>query len=173
MGLLEALVVNVLPDVAPRGETRRNVRFDGQHDHAAAEAAGADQTERCEIARAEIGDDEEGHEEHERRTEVILERQTAAAHAGKADEHPEVALVEQAVKRCRACENVADFCDLRGLERQSAEAQPCLRAALARTDEQRDGEQADRRRAHEPADLLRPRQVAQEKAEDEEHGHAH
>ena len=149
------------------------MRLDGQHDHTTAEAASAHQTERREITRAQIRDDEKGHEEHERGAEVILERQAAAAHAGKTDEHPQVALVEQTVERRRTGENVADLGDLRGLERQRAEAQPCLRAALARTDEQRDGEQADRRRAHEPADLLRARQVAQEKAENEEHRHAH
>ena len=50
MRLLEALVVHVLPDMSPGGKSCGNVRLDGQHDHARAEAAGAHKADGGEIA---------------------------------------------------------------------------------------------------------------------------
>ena len=173
MRLLEALVVHVLPDVSPGGKSRGNVRLDGQHNHAGAEAARANKADGGKIARTQVRNDEERHEEHKRGTKVVLQRETAAADGGQANEHPQVALAEQAVERCGTGENIADFRDFRGLQRQRAEPQPRLRAALRGTDQQRDRQQTDRCCAHEPAHLLRARQVAQEEAEHEEDGKTH
>ena len=173
MCLLEALVVHVLPDMSPGSEASGNVRLDGQHDHASAEAAGAHKADGGEIARTQVRDDEERHEEHKCGAEVVLQRETAAADGGQTDEHPQVALVEQAVERCGTGENIADFRNFRGLQRQRAETQPCLRAASRRADQQCNSQQSDCRCAHKPAHLLRPGQVAQEEAEHDKDSKAH
>ena len=173
MRLLEALIIHILPDVAPRGETCGNVRLDGQHDHACTEAARTDQADGGEIARTQVGDNEKCHKEYQRGAEVVLQRKTAAADAGQTDEHPQIAFVEQPVERCGAREDVADLCNFRGLQRQRAEAQPRLGAALRGADQQSDGQQADCGGAHEPAHLLCAGQIPQEKAQNEEDAEPH
>ena len=102
--------------MSPGGKSSGNVRLDGQHDHARAEAAGAHKADGGEIARTQVRDDKERHEEHKCGAEVVLQRETAAANGGQTDEHPQVALVEQAVERCGAGENIADFRNFRGLQ---------------------------------------------------------
>ena len=57
MRLLEALVVHVLPDMSPGGKSSGNVRLDGQHDHARAEATGAHKADGGEIARTQVRDE--------------------------------------------------------------------------------------------------------------------
>ena len=173
MGLLEARAVYILPNMAPGGEARGDVALDCQQHHTACKAACADQAEGCKVARAQVCDDEEGHEEHQRGAEVVLQGKARAADGGQADEHPQVALVEQPVERGRAREDVADLGKLGGLERQAAQPDPRLGAALTGADQQRDDQHADCGRAHEPAHLLRAGQVAQEKAEHEEQHKPH
>ena len=146
VGLLIALVPDVLPDVAPGREAVGDVGLHGYHQEARHGRAGDREEHGGEAARAHEGDDKEGRKEDDRRAEVADERQGYDADGGEHDEHKEVPPREEPVERRRAGVDVEHLDELGGLEADARDAQPVLGAEHGLAEHDVHGQQSQRRR---------------------------
>ena len=154
--------------MAPGGEPLEDVGLDGDHHGGPAHAGPGDEAQGGPVAGAQIGNNQEGDKKHGGGAEIAHQGQTAHAGPGQDDEQPQVPFPEQAVQGGRSGKDVTDLGQLRGLEGQRPQDDPVFRPVFARSQQQRDAQQADGRRRHEPADLFGPLQIPQEDPQHQE-----
>ena len=79
--------------MAPGGKTAENIGLEFQDDARAEYRAAADQGQRGKITGAEVGNDQESHEEDGGGAEVTHQAQAADAHASQGNKQGDIPLV--------------------------------------------------------------------------------
>ena len=143
-----------------------------QHQNAREARRGDGQCNRRKVAGAQERDDKERDKENDCSSEILHKRQTRADHGGIGDEQHNIALCHQPRERGRADIDKADLDELRRLERHAAQLNPVARTEFFHAEEQVERQQTDARNSREIAHGLRPLQIAQRPADDEERAHA-
>ena len=116
-----------------------------------------------------IRNNQERAEENQRRAEVIHQRQQSADHHGIGNEQNQIPLVHNPVHGGRAGVDKTHLGQLRGLQRQSADDQPVLRAIVFRAEQQRNDQEAHARQHRQIPEAFGPLQIPQGPADHKEH----
>ena len=172
LGLLVAGIKGVVPDVPPGGEPAQGVGGNAQCQHSRKAQGRAGQGDGAHAAGTQIGDDEKGAEEDQRRAEVVHQRQQAADDHGIGNEEDQIPLVHDPVHGGSTGVHKADLAELRGLQGQIADDQPVLRAVVFLAEEQRHHQKAHTGQHRQIAEALGPLQVPEGPADEQKHQNA-
>ena len=167
-GLLEASVGGLFPHMAPDRKASQNVGLDAHQGKGTEYRAAADERQGGKVARAQIGDHQEGNKEDGGGAKVTHQSQAAHAGAGQDNEQPQISFAEQPVQGGGSGKDVADLGKLRRLEGESADADPVGRTVFHLAKDERQAQKEDGSGGHEPTDLLYPLQIPEKQPQNQE-----